>query len=485
MLFNSYIFIFAFFPLCLLGFYTLKKNHQTAVKIWLIGCSLWFYGYFNTKYLLIMIASILFNYMIFKLMLKNRWKKGWFICGIVGNLSVLFYFKYYDFFIENINHIFSTSLALKHILLPLGISFFTFQQISFLTDTYRNEIQNCSFVNYALFVSFFPQLIAGPIVTQDEMLPQFENIGRKIEAEEFAKGLSLFVLGLCKKVLIADTFGLAVDKGYGMIGELNSIDALLVMLFYTLQLYYDFSGYCDMAVGLGEMLGIQIPLNFKSPYKAPNIIDFWKRWHITLSRFFMKNIYIPLGGNRKGVARTYCNLLMVFFISGLWHGAGWNFVLWGMMHGILYCITRWVQKNRGGKKHFIPKAVGIAGTFLFVNAAWIFFRSPTISDAFALITRIFTGGLAAPSSANAECFNLKEFWYLLKVFHLTDFAWSPYIIMTVFTVVILWATFFTKNVHEIVADCKFRMGGAVVLAVLFVWCVVSLSGVSTFLYFNF
>lgn len=435
---------------------------------------------------------------------KQKIRKYIYILGILGNLSLLFYFKYYDFFVENINAVFSTSIALRHILLPLGISFFTFQQISFLTDTYRKEIVDCSFVNYALFVSFFPQLIAGPIVTQDEMLPQFEKIGRKIEAEEFMRGFLLFVLGMSKKVLIADTFGLAVDTGYGMLENLNSVDAILVMLFYTLQLYFDFSGYCDMAIGIGGMMGIKIPLNFYSPYKASNIIDFWKRWHITLSRFFMKNIYIPLGGNRKGPARMYFNLFLVFFISGIWHGAGWNFILWGMMHGILYCISRFIfsfgQKSKQDKilavedsnsekkpavHRMLKKTLGVIFTFVFVNVAWVFFRSPSVSVALTLLTRIFTGGFLKPTMAIAECFNLKEFWYLLKILQLTDFAYSPYIMMVLFTLVIMIATFFGKNVHEIVAKCKFKFSSALVCSILFVWCVLSLSGVSTFLYFNF
>lgn len=493
MLFNSYIFIFAFFPLCLIGFYLLKQRNQTAAKIWLTGFSLWFYGYFNISYLLIMLFSILFNYAVYQWMMRMRAsgkgselflklkKELWIlVLGIAVNLLVLFYFKYYDFFVSNLNAAFHTSFVLKQVLLPLGISFFTFQQISFLADAYRGEIEECPFVDYALFVSFFPQLIAGPIVTHEEMLPQFQAIGKKISEETFVRGLFLFVLGMCKKVLIADTFGLAVDTGYGMLPSLSSVDAILIMLFYTLQLYYDFSGYCDMAIGIGGMLGIKIPLNFQSPYKAGNIIEFWKRWHMTLSRFFTKNIYIPLGGNRKGQARMYANLFLVFFLSGLWHGAGWNFILWGVMHGVLYCITRWLRIDKKKKSVF-----GVLFTFFYVNVAWVFFRSPTIAEAGTLLSRIFTGGMALPSIQLAECFHLDEFWYVLKILKLTDFTYSNYILMIIFTVVIVIATFFSKNVHEIIKNCKFHWISAVVCAFLFVWCVVSLSGVSTFLYFNF
>ena len=546
MLFNSYIFIFLFFPLCLVGFYGLKKVNSTWAKVWLIGFSLWFYGYFNIRYLYIMILSILLNYVAYRLMMRvdgsvhtvktdaeaaNKAhvnsathpfisKRKILITGVSANLLLLFYFKYFDFFIVNINAVFSSSIALRNIVLPLGISFFTFQQISFLADTYRGELKECRFVDYALFVSFFPQLIAGPIVTHDEMLPQFKDIGTKrFDDDTFCRGLFIFILGMGKKVLIADTFGVAVDTGYGMLGEIGSMDAVLIMLFYTLQLYFDFSGYCDMAIGIGKMMGIEITINFNSPYKACNIFDFWKRWHITLSRFFTKNIYIPLGGNRKGNARMYANLFLVFFLSGLWHGAGWNYILWGVMHGVLYCVTRWVQRNAkariaenvsGGieaedekdenKKDLdknrvtiLLRKIGNAFTytlkvfitFLYVNAAWVFFRSESIGQAVDLFNRMFTGGIAIPSVTIAEAFNLDEFWYVLKVLHLTDFTYSKYILMVAFTIVILLATFFGKNVQEIAKKWKMSWISAIAIAIVFVWCVVSLSGVSTFLYFNF
>ena len=492
----------------MLGYYFLKNKNAVSAKIWLTGFSLWFYGYFNIRYLCIMIFSILLNYGAYQMMMRvdserdgadavsdatgmsaHKWnhKKCILFTGVGANLLLLFYFKYFDFFIENINAVFGSSIALRNIVLPLGISFFTFQQISFLADTYRGELKNCNFVDYALFVSFFPQLIAGPIVTHDEMLPQFEQISKKkFDEDAFCRGLFIFVLGMGKKVLIADTFGAAVDAGYGMVDTLGSVDAVLVMLFYTLQLYFDFSGYCDMAIGIGKMLGIEIALNFFSPYKACNIIDFWKRWHITLSRFFTKNIYIPLGGNRKGAARMYRNLFLVFFLSGVWHGAGWNYILWGVMHGVLYCVTRWMQKryaNRIATPFF--HACKVFATFVYVNAAWVFFRSTSISQAFTLFKRMFTGGIALPVEAIYDAFNLDEFWYVLKVLHLTDYPFSNYLLMVMFTLVILIVTFFGKNVHELAAKWKMSAVSAIVVAGVFVWCVVSLSGVSTFLYFNF
>lgn len=512
MLFNSYIFVFAFMPICLIGFYLLERVFKApkCAKVFLTLMSLWFYGYFNLNYLAIMLFSIAFNFVMYKLMMSKKSsdnvkiRRTVMIVGVLVNVGLLFYFKYFDFFISNCNAIFGTEIPLKNILLPLGISFFTFQQIGFLTDSYRGEIPECDIIDYSLFVSFFPQLIAGPIVNHDEMLPQFAAIGkREFNTEKFARGIYIFVLGMGKKVLLADTFGKAVDFAYMDVTGINATESLLTILFYTLQLYFDFSGYCDMAIGLGQLLGIDIPVNFNSPYKAVNIVDFWKRWHITLSRFFTKNIYIPLGGNRKGAVRMYVNLFLVFFISGVWHGAGWNFILWGCMHGVLYVITRAIERllkkrrtgepakaadtAQGEKKvsSRILRVLGVIFTFIFVNIAWVYFRAPSVSVANSLISNLWNMQWAIPSEAFVDGFNLGEFWYVMKMLHLTDFAFSKYILAVAFTVFALVLTFFGKNVHELADGSKYKAITAIGLAIMFVWCVVSLAGVSTFLYFNF
>ena len=488
MLFNSYIFIFIFLPLCLIGFYLLEKRSPRGAKAWLVLLSLWFYGYFNVYYLAIMIGSIVFNYLVYLWMNHAVNRKLPLVAGITMNLGVLFYFKYFDFFIENCNTLFGTNMMLRGIVLPLGISFFTFQQIGFIADTYRGEISACSFLDYSLFVSFFPQLIAGPIVNHEEMFPQFESIGKKsVDTELFAKGVYIFIIGMAKKVLIADTLGTAVDYAWTNQMSINSTEALLATFFYTLQLYFDFSGYCDMAIGIGDMLGIRIPINFNSPYKATNIVDFWKRWHITLNRFFTKNIYIPLGGNRRGAVRMYINLFLVFLISGLWHGAGWNFILWGCMHGMLYVITRAIMRIRrqGKETRAWLKIPGIILTFLFVNFAWIYFRSPNITAANDMIKTIFEGNFALPATAYVEGFNLPEIWYVLKILHLTDYAISPYIIAIGMTVMSLILVFATPNVHEMSQKKKFGVSMGITLGILLVWCIVSFSRVGTFLYFNF
>lgn len=345
MLFNSYIFILAFLPLCVVGYFGLNYVRKfKEAQVFLLVMSIWFYGYFNIWYLPIILISIIANYTIYRIMMRvesPKIRKYSLIVGIVGNIGALLYFKYMDFFICTINNVMKTEYALLGITLPLGISFFTFQQISFDIDAYRKEVPVYGILEYACFVTFFPQLIAGPIVTHAELIPQFRDESKKkIDWENLSKGIYIFVLGLCKKVLLADAFGNSANFGFSNIASLDSTNAIITMLSYTMQIYFDFSGYCDMAIGIGKMLNIDLPLNFNSPYKALTITEFWDRWHMTLTRFFTRYIYIPLGGNRKGDIRTYTNIFIVFIISGFWHGAGFTFIFWGMCHGIFCIITR-------------------------------------------------------------------------------------------------------------------------------------------------
>lgn len=505
MLFNSYIFVFAFFPICLLGYYCLlRRGKAEAARVFLTAMSLWFYGYFNLSYLLIMVCSIAGNYLFHRRLSrggrgkadKTASRKALMILAVALNLGVLFYFKYFDFFLDTANSVLRTDFVLRGILLPLGISFFTFQQISFIVDTWRGEVADCSFSEYALFVSFFPQLIAGPIVNHSEMLPQFRAFGKKkADWKQIADGLTLFVLGLSKKVLLADTFGKGVDYGYENIALLGRADAALVIFFYALQLYFDFSGYCDMALGLGRMLGIEIPVNFNSPYKAVNIVDFWKRWHITLNRFFTKYVYIPLGGNRKGQGRMYMNLLLVFFLSGFWHGAGFHFLVWGMLHGVLYVATRFwlgrlkprlMQKQEGiPSQRRIMTIVSQILTFLYVSIAWVYFRAENITQANALLRTACVGEVKKISLDLAKCLQPDEFWYVIKVLHLDNLSFSRYILMFLILAAGLYFSMVGKNAKERVERLKYGPVSLVLMAVLAVWCILSFSGVSTFLYFNF
>ena len=356
MLFHSYLFVFVFLPVSLAGFHVMAgKGEGKAAKVWLTAMSLWFYAGFGVQSLAVLLGSVAFNYAVYR-WLGRTGRKAVFALGIFGNLGVLAYFKYTGFLLDNLRKLEPLGLfggdgavweTGFQILLPVGISFFTFQQISFLADVFRGEIQSCGFWDYLLYILYFPKLVEGPLVNHSELLPEFAAVGRKrLAGEQFIRGIALFVMGMLKKVILADTFGGAVDYGYANLSVMHGSDALLLAVFYSLQLYFDFSGYCDMARGVGWMFGIGLPVNFQSPYQARNIIDFWKRWHMTLSRFFTKYVYIPLGGNRRGKAKMYRNLLAVFLFSGIWHGAGWNFILWGMMHGVLYAATRMWQEGR-------------------------------------------------------------------------------------------------------------------------------------------
>ena len=351
MLFNSFVFIFAFLPAVLIGFHLLaRKGRYDEALAWLVLASLFFYGWWKPPYLALLIGSVCFNYCL-GAALERRHSKPVLIAGIIGNLGSIGYFKYYNFFVGNLSGIWGVDWQFEEIILPLGISFFTFQQITFLVDAYRGSAKSCGFLRYCLFVTFFPQLVAGPIVHHKEILPQFaEGRALKITAYNLYVGITLFVIGLFKKVVLADNIAPYADGVFRAAEDgvaLTFFESWAGSLAYTFQLYFDFSGYSDMAIGLGRMFGFGLPINFFSPYKARNIIEFWRRWHITLSRFLREYLYIPLGGNRKGHYRHYANLMITMFLGGLWHGAGWTFIIWGGLHGLFLCINHsWLQLTK-------------------------------------------------------------------------------------------------------------------------------------------
>ncbi|RXK07215.1 MBOAT family O-acyltransferase [Halarcobacter bivalviorum] len=392
MLFNSFEFIFAFLPIVfIIYFYLNSKRLVVGAKGFLVFSSLFFYSWWNVIYLPIILSSMLFNYVIGNSLNKeNReksfTKKSILIFGIICNLCLLAYFKYADFFIENLNLSLNLNINSLNLLLPLAISFFTFQQIAYLVDSYRNETKEYDFLNYALFVTFFPQLIAGPIVHHKEMMPQFASKWNLVKRyKNIALGLFIFSIGLFKKVVIADTFAVWATKGFDEAEVLTFFEGWATSLSYTFQLYFDFSGYTDMAIGIALLFNIKLPINFNSPYKALDIQDFWRRWHITLSRFLRDYVYIPLGGNRLGNFRTYTNLLATFIIGGLWHGAGWTFIFWGFLHGIALAIHR-LWQSIGFK---LPKIIAWFITFNFVNIAWVFFRAKEWEDAIKVLKAMF------------------------------------------------------------------------------------------------
>ncbi len=484
MLFNSYIFILVFLPITLIGYFILNHFHKYNLsQLFLLGMSLWFYAYFNINYLFIIILSILINYLIYYLMkkIKNNWyRKLLLFLGIIINIGVLFYYKYMDFFISNVNFIFHKDYPLLHIILPLGISFFTFQQLSFVIDSYKKEIPDYSLLHYASFVTFFPQLIAGPIVTHDELIPQFLNKKlKKINWDNLSRGIYAFALGLSKKVLIADTFGIVVNYGYSNFESLNSTSAILVMLSYTIQIYFDFSGYSDMALGIGKMFNIDLPQNFNSPYKALTINDFWSRWHMTLTRFFTKYIYIPLGGNRKGKFKTYRNILIVFLVSGIWHGANWTFIIWGLLHGIFSVITR-LFKNFFDK---LNPLVNWIITFTFINITWIFFRADSIKQALKIINRVLQFNFGIIPEEIKKAFETPGIVFLKN--NVTKLNFFPFMALQLFFIITFFIILNSKNVKEKMDNFTPTIKNIIITVILLVWCIISFNGISTFLYFNF
>jgi D-alanyl-lipoteichoic acid acyltransferase DltB (MBOAT superfamily) len=387
MLFNAPIFLFVFLPITFAGYYLLNGyGLRNGGRVWLVAASLLFYGYWNPIYLLLIAPSIALNFLIGKrLQSMRRAGEGGgnaigrlLAAGVTLNLLPLAYFKYSDFLIANVNAALGMHLPLLHLTLPLAISFFTFTQIAYLVDCCRKELHEYDFLNYALFVTFFPHLIAGPIIHHGEMMPQFASRRNAVlNWRNLVLGLCLFSVGLLKKVAIADPLAVWANEGFSRTHALTLLDGWGTSLSYALQLYFDFSGYCDMANGAALLFNIRLPVNFNSPYKACDIQDFWRRWHMTLSRWLRDYLYIPLGGNRDGRARTLLNVFLTFLLGGLWHGAAWTFVIWGALHGAAVAVHRIWQWT--GLR--LPRVAGWALTMLFVLVAWVFFRARSVADA--------------------------------------------------------------------------------------------------------
>lgn len=470
MLFNSFEFIFVFLPIVLLSYFSLNRLnlHQWAKGV-LVLASLYFYAFFNTSYLPIIVSSILVNYGVAVGM--RKWdgitKKVLFGIGLLFNLGMLGYFKYTDFMIENVNALFNTNYTLKNILLPLGISFFTFQQLAFVVDTYKNKGRLPKFLDYCNFVTFFPQLIAGPIVLPEEMLPQFEDkANRNPRAKNLFDGIFIFSVGLAKKVIIADSIAVFANAGYNLdLPHYTMAEAWLISLSYTFQLYFDFSGYCDMAIGIGKMFNINLPLNFNAPYRATNFQDFWRRWHITLNRFLTQYVYIPLGGSRRKEVRVYFNIGIVFLISGIWHGAGWTFIVWGICHGIGVMIHR-IWKKKG---YSMPSWLGMFITFFFVNILWVLFRADNMHEAWVIISSMFDNHQFYLSPAYTS--------------HLPSILPNSVNMMILFFAML--AGVIGPTAYQLCNDYGWYRAKQAVTVICFVGGVLFISRVVTFLYFNF
>lgn len=406
MLFNSYVFLLAFLPITALGFFVIGRRSQLFAAGWLAAASLFFYGWWDVRYLPLLLASITFNYGCASHLRPGRHiKRKLILAGAIGvNLGLLVYYKYAGFFAASFAELTGGPRVLLHIVLPIGISFFTFTQIAFLVDTYQGKVVESRFVYYLLFVTYFPHLIAGPVLHHKEMMPQFAD--RRIyrfSTRALAVGATIFCIGLAKKVLIADNIAPYASPLFDHPDSPSLLLAWSGVLAYTFQLYFDFSGYSDMAIGLSRIFGVRLPLNFDSPYKSENIAQFWRRWHMTLSRFLRDYLYIPLGGNRHGQTRRYANLMTTMVLGGLWHGAGWNFVVWGFLHGIYLAIhqvwTSIAQNLRFPVDSKLWRACALLLTFVCVCIAWVFFRAPDMDTALTILRGMQGGfGIALPDS---------------------------------------------------------------------------------------
>ncbi len=480
MLFSSYIFILIFLPIVLLGYFFITKyveNTNTA-KVFLILASLFFYGYWYPPYLLIILSSIVVNYFLSKKIVQTK-SKNLFYFGLVFNIGLLGYFKYRDFFLDNLNYLINTDIGFAKLALPLGISFFTLQQIAFIVDSYQGITKENRFCDYALFVCFFPQLIAGPIVHYKDLIPQFaKEDNKKFNFSNFNLGIFIFVVGLFKKVIIADTFSGWANEGFDHTTVHHFISAWATSLSYTMQLYFDFSGYSDMAIGLGSMFNIKIPRNFNSPFLARNIIDFWTRWHITLSQFITTYIFTPLFRSFKKL--TFRNSLISVFITmliaGIWHGAGYTFIVYGFMYGSALVVNHLLKK----RKIKLPKWLAIFLTFNFTNIVFTMFRAHSISDALSIYKGMF--GLT--------------FLKLPKGIFSKDFILSigaeigPYMnndqnLNLILLIICLIMVMKAKNSGEMAKNFKPTLKTSFILSMMFVLSLFGINRVSDFIYFNF
>ena len=482
MQFHTHLFILAVLPVVVAGYHLLNRIHVAAGHLFLIAASIVFYGYAGRTELICLGISAVVNYLAVVLV-GNRTgnRKAVLSAAVIFNIGLLFYFKYLNFSLSVAGGLLGRAFTPREIYLPLGISFFTFQQIAYVVDTYRGKTDRYSFRDYLLYILYFPKILMGPIVRPADLIPQFHDRRRKkIDPRNLMEGIRIFNIGLFKKVLVADTFAKAVGWGFSNLKTATSADLLLVMFAYTFQIYFDFSGYSDMAVGVSRMLNIDLPINFDSPYKAYSIRDFWKRWHISLTRFLTEYLYIPLGGNRKGKCRTYLHIMVVFLVSGLWHGANWTFLLWGALHGALSIFDRATDRLR----EKIHPAMQWMASFVAVSMLWLLFRAESIPQWLQMLETIFSFRNTAVSDGLLKTFVLPETNLLLHVLHASALNSAvrglPMLAMFVFAIVLC-----------LCFENAFRKKGsgsllsAVFSACIFVFALTCIGGESVFVYFDF
>jgi D-alanyl-lipoteichoic acid acyltransferase DltB (MBOAT superfamily) len=460
MLFNSYEFIFAFLPITFfIYFYLNKWRLNEASKVFLVLASLFFYSWWNIIYLPLILGSMFFNYFIGSFLGKKATKTTLTI-GIVGNVALLGYFKYADFFIENYNWVLGTDTPLLHLALPLAISYFTFQQIAFLVDSYRGETKEYNFLNYAVFITFFPQLLMGPIMHHKEIIPQFKNKWNFfIKWENVSLGLFIFAIGLAKKTLLGDPLTDYAQNAFDHAQELSMIEAWYASVSYVLAYYFDLSGYADMAIGIGKMFNINIPLNFNSPYKARNFAEYWQRWHMTLSRFLGDYVYKSLGGNKRVAWVMYLNIMITFFVSGFWHGAGWTFVVWGILNGMFVVMAHMMRKGKKQLNFYLAWSL----MFLGVIVTRVLFVSDDFSDAWYVTYTLF------------DFSNLR----------FTHLPYADKWFQTLYIIVGLILALFFKNSIEISKDFKPNAKYITYTVVLLTASLFTFTKAKEFLYFQF
>ncbi|EKY01384.1 MBOAT family protein [Selenomonas sp. oral taxon 138] len=482
MLFNSYEFLFLFLPIAVGGYFFLGNREKTSewANIWLVGLSLFFYSYWDIKYLPLLLLSIGFNYVISGYIIRYRKEKQkknaktMFLLGIIFNAGLLGFFKYTDFFLENLNYL-GAQFPLLHIILPLGISFFTITQMVYLVDCYEGVAKERNLIHYALFVSFFPHLLAGPILYHRPMMKQFKDATlRRVDWDNMGRGLSLFIIGLAKKVLIADSFVTVVAKGFAHPEQLTLVDSWTVAICYMMQLYFDFSGYSDMAVGIARMMNINIPINFDAPYRAYGIINFWQRWHMSLTTTITNYLYTPMVmvckkiTFGKAMAATFASM----FIAGIWHGAGWTYIIFGSLHGLGLVL------NHTWKKYhlWMWKPLGYVLTLGLVLVAFVFFRAESVTDALQVLYAMVGGnGVLLPPAVAT---------FMNGNFDTNLMALSEYDVPRK-TLVVLLLVVFCPSSNNIIKKLQPNYKWAVVLAALFSYGIASLSQMTEFLYFQF
>lgn len=482
MQFNSYGFIFCFLPITVLFYFLANRIKPVLGKIVLVIASILFYSWGRTNMLLYLGISIFVSYgavlLIKRWNIKNRFIR---LLPVIGNVGLLLYFKYSGFVINNVNLFTGKEIKIQEIILPLGISFYTFQQIAYIVAVEKSELENTNILDYLAYILYFPKLVMGPIIEPVDYISQINQENRKkVNVTNITVGIKLFSLGLIKKVLLADTFAGAVSWTYTNMDSATSMECILLILFYTFEIYFDFCGYSDMAVGISSMLNIDLPMNFDSPYKALSIRDFWKRWHVSLTGFLTKYIYIPLGGSRKGKIYTYLNTLIVFGISGLWHGANWTFILWGILHGVLSCFDRIFDKFE--KKVFIP--VRWMLTFGTVSVLWLLFSAETVGQWKTILLRILLMQDTGVSDGLIDTFNVVESRFIYNIFGLNYLSSNVRgFNMLIFIAISCFICFVPENNYR--KKDTLNAGSLCLAAGAFIWGILCLGAESTFVYFGF